>query len=163
VIGLAGLLVIGALVGSIIAVVAVKAADYVGVGDKAGTTGPEPVLPSTGSITQHPSTKPPTTSSPSTSRRPPRQHLIHLTASPPTAGTYERVNLTGSYSGHDGATLQVQRSVGDGAWSDFPTTTHVSGGRFATYIETGMVGVNHFRMLDKATGKMSNVATVTIG
>jgi hypothetical protein len=164
-IGLGVLLVVGALVGSIVAVVAVKAADYVGVGDKAGTTSPAPVLPTTGSITQSPtSPQGPTRSSPpSSSKPPPPHHGITLHVSPKQAGSYDKVTLTGTYPGHDGATLQVQRSVGNGAWSDFPTTTHVTGGTFDTYIQTGMVGLNRLRMVDTANGAMSNVATVTIG
>jgi hypothetical protein len=167
-VGLGVLLAIGVLIGAVVAVVAVKAADYAGLGDSStGRSTPEPILPSTaGAVTDSPPTKTPHSSPPSSSRsqKPPsQQHAIRLAASPPSAGSYERVNLTGTYPGHDGATLQVQRSLGSGAWSDFPTTAHVSGGRFATYIQTGMTGVNHFRMLDQATGKTSNVATVTIG
>jgi hypothetical protein len=163
-VGIGVLLAIGVLIGAIVAVVAVKAADYAGLGDPStGRSSPEPILPSTGQVTASPPTKTPH-SSPPTSKRPRKpQPAIRLTASPPSAGSYEKVNLTGTYPGHDGATLQVQRSLGNGPWSDFPTTTHVSGGSFATYIQTGMVGVNHFRMLDQATGKTSNVATVTIG
>ena len=163
VIAITVIVVVGALVGSIVAVVAVKAADYLGVGDKAGSSSPGPVLPTTGAITRSPTNTAPSSSAPATSKPPPQQHVITLTASPRQAASYQRVNLTGSYPGHDGAVLQVQRRVGNGAWSDFPTSTHVSGGRFATYIQTGMAGVNRFRVVDKATGKASNVASVTIG
>jgi hypothetical protein len=163
-VGFGVLIAIGVLIGAIVAVVAVKAADYAGLGDPStGRSSPEPILPSTGQVTETPPTKTPHSHPPTSSAPPQHQHAIRLTASPPSVGTYQKVNLTGTYPGHDGTTLQVQRSLGNGPWSDFPTTTHVSGGRFATYIETGMVGVNHFRMLDKSTGKTSNVATVTIG
>ncbi len=78
--------------------------------------------------------------------------------------SFERINLTGTYAGHDGSTLQVQRSLGTGPWADFPATpTTVSSGTFATYIQTSMLGANHIRMVDTVTGAMSNVVTVTIG
>ena len=57
----------------------------------------------------------------------------------------------------------MQRSVGNEPWSDFPVDTTVSNGGYATYIQTSMLGDNHIRMLDKATGKTSNVVTVKIG
>jgi len=51
----------------------------------------------------------------------------------------------------------------NGAWSDFPVTASVSGGRFSTFIQTGMVGLNRFRMLDTDTGETSNEVKVQIG
>lgn len=168
VIGLSALLAIGVLIGGIFAVIAVKAADYAGIGEDRGTSSPAPILPTTGDRT---STAPPTTTAtePTTPPKPTKptkrkpQHPITLTASPPSVGSFERVNLSGRYPGHDGARLQVQRSLGSGPWADFPIDTSVSDGGYATYIQTSMLGVNHFRMLDKTTGAMSNVATVTIG
>jgi hypothetical protein len=148
----------GAVLGGILAVVAVKTADYVGLGHRGEST-PVSILPTTGDVTQPPPPPPSTTSTTPN----PRRHRITLVISPTTAASYQRVNLTGSYPGHDGAVLQIQRRLGSGPWSDFPATTHVNGDRFATYIQTGMAGVNHFRMLDETTGAASNVATVTIG
>lgn len=166
-IGLAVLLTIGVLIGGIVAVIAVKAADYAGLGNNGGSSSPQPLLPTTGDATKTTGSTgtPPTTSNPppppKTTKKPPRSFVLN--ASPRSAGSYAKVNLTGQYNGAEGSTLQVQRSVGTGPWSDFPTTTTVHGGTFATYIETGMTGVNHFRMLDKATGEMSNAVAVTIG
>ncbi len=165
VIGLSVLVAIGIMIGGIVAVGALTAADFAGVGSTSSSTHstPEPILPTTGSgASQAP---PPSTASttPASSTPPPAEKAITLSASPKTAGSYQQVNLTGRYPGNDGATLQVQRSVGSGPWADFPTDTRVSAGKFATYIKTGRVGANHFRMLDKATGKTSNVVTVTIG
>lgn len=161
-VGLGVLLAIGVLIGAIVAVVGLKMADYAGIGgSSSGSSTPEQILPTTGDASeQPPTTTGPPTPPPST---PPAQHAITLTASPTHAGSYEKVNLTGTYAGHNGATLQVQRAIGNGPWSDFPTTTHVSDGTFATYIKTGMTGTNRFRMLDTSTGKASNPATVTIG
>jgi hypothetical protein len=164
-VGLSVLLVIGLLIGGILAIIAVKAADYVGLGDGAGlsTSNTGPIMPTTGDPTH--TVSPPTPTPPSTTHHThkPRSGLT-LTASPTHVSSFDRINLTGHYPGHDGAALQVQRSLGDGPWEDFPVNpTTVSEGTYATYIQTSMVGKNHIRMVDTATGKMSNVVTVTIG
>lgn len=161
-VGLSVLLVIGVIVGVIVAGIAVKAADYLGVGHRHGGSTPGQVLPSTGDATKEEPTKTP----PSSSSKPPPRHpvtAITLTENPPTVAAGEKINLSGQYPGGDGATLQIQRAVGSGAWADFPVTTHVTGGSFATYIITSYTGVNHIRVVDKATGKMSNVVDVTVG
>ncbi len=108
----------------------------------------------------------PTTAEPPTTRptRPPGDSpltAIQLSASPQSAGTYDRVNLSGSYPSAEGTTLQVQRYE-FGAWVDFPTSATVSGGTFSTYIQTGRSGLNRFRVLDTSTGRASNVVTVSI-
>jgi hypothetical protein len=168
-VGLSVLLAIGLLIGAILAFIAVQAADYVGIGDGAGTStsSPEPILPTTGDATH--TVSPPPTSTPTptpttthTTRKP--QPAFTLAVSPKTVGSFDRINLTGTYPGHDGARLQVQRSLGSGPWADFPVSpTTVSNGTYATYIQTSMLGQNHIRMVDTTTGKMSNVVTVTIG
>lgn len=160
-VGLSVLLVIGVLVGVIVAGIAVKAADYLGVGSGHSGSTPESVLPSTGDATKVEPTKTPPPSSPPPSTTP--VTAITLTETPATVAAGEHINLSGQYPGGDGATLQIQRSIGSGAWADFPVTTNVSGGAFATYIITSYTGVNHIRVVDKATGKMSNVVTVTVG
>lgn len=165
-VGLSVLLVIGLLIGGIFAFIAVRAADYVGIGDGIGTStsSPEPILPTTGDATH--TVEPPTTTPPSTTihtTHKPRSALS-LEASPDHVASFQRINLTGTYAGHDGSRLQVQRSLGDGPWADFPVTpTSVSNGTYATYIQTSMTGENHIRMVDTVTGVMSNVVTVTIG
>jgi hypothetical protein len=158
-VGLSVLLVIAALVGVIVAGIAVKAADYLGVGHGHGGSTPAHVLPSTGNATKQEPTKHPQTSTPPTHHQ---THTISLTETPATVGASAKINLSGQYPGGDGATLQIQRSIGTGPWADFPVTTHVTGGSFATYIETSYTGVNHIRVLDKATGKTSNVVTVVV-
>lgn len=160
-VGLGALLAIAVLVGGILGVIALRAADYVGIGDTSSTSRPGPIFPTTDDPSSIATTTPPSTQPPTS--KPPPQHLIDLAASPKSVGSFERINLTGSYPSGDGASLQVQRSVGAGAWSDFPTHTTVRNGAFATYVQTAMTGLNHFRMLDAATGKTSNTVTVTIG
>lgn len=167
-VGVGLLVIVGLLVGGLIAVVALKAADVAGVGEKgAESTDPPPGLfPNgpNGSSTPPPTSPRPTTppTSQPTTRRPP-QPAIELVASPLQAATYERVNLTGSYRGAPtGASLQVQRAEAGGAWADFPTSASVSDSTFATYIETGRLGPNRFRVVDASTGKMSNVVVVLI-
>lgn len=167
------LLVVGLLVGGVVAVVALKAADVAGVGQpRVQGTEPPPGLgtstpPATESPTDSPTTSAPTTSAPTTSAttrtpRPRPQPAIRLLASPQQTQAYERVNLTGVYRGAaDGTSLQVQRAEGS-VWADFPTSATVSAGTFATYIETGVSGLNRFRMLDTTTGRASNVVKVRI-
>jgi hypothetical protein len=51
----------------------------------------------------------------------------------------------------------------EGTWVDFPVTTNVSGGRFATYVTTSRTGQNRFRVLDPDSGRVSAAARVTVG
>ena len=74
----------------------------------------------------------------------------------------QQIDLTGAYPGGEGAILQVQRFE-NGAWSDFPVTMSVSGGTFATFVQTAQVGPNKFRVVDTDSGVMSNEVRVTIG
>ena len=166
-VGLSMLLVIAVLLGGILAVIAVKAADYVGLGNGAGlsTSSPGPILPTTGDATHTPA---PSTNTPPSTTTTPKPHKtrsgLTLTASPKSVASFGRINLTGSYPGHDGAAVQVQRALKNGPWQDFPVSpTTVSGGSYATYVQTSMVGINHFRMVDVVTGKASNIVTVRIG
>ncbi|MEJ7707961.1 MAG: hypothetical protein WKF82_12255 [Nocardioidaceae bacterium] len=90
------------------------------------------------------------------------RHGIAVTATPKAVAAYERVNLTGSYLKGANTSLRVQR-LEDGNWVDFPASATAATGSFATYIQTGQVGVNQFRLRDPATGRTSNVVKVTIG
>jgi hypothetical protein len=168
-VGLSVLLVIALLVGGILAVIAVKTADYVGLGGGSDlpTSSPAPILPTTGGATHTvgPSTRTPPSTTPSTHHtRKPSASALTLTASPKRVPSFGRINLTGSYPGHDGAAVQVQRALGNGPWEDFPVhPVSVSAGRYATYVQTSMVGTNHFRVVDVVTGTASNIVTVTIG
>lgn len=182
-VGIGVILAAALLVGGVVSLVALKAADVAGIDEantgNGGNQGPplglgtnsRPPDPTSEPTTSAPSSATPqTTSAPTTpteptkptkTRKPKPPKVITLDASPQSAGTYERVNLTGTYRRGEGATLQVQRMEG-GAWADFPTDAYVSGGTFSTYIETGQGGPNRFRVVDTATGKASNVVTVQI-
>ncbi len=209
------LLVVGLLVGGIIGLVALKAADVAGVG---GTptpdTGPPPGLgpiptspettaptkPTTTQKTRTPPTTtqttrtPPPTTQPvptfptfptppttqpvptfpttqttepaptttTTTRTPqPLPQVIQLVATPLQATSFERVSLSGTYPAPAGTILQVERNRGAG-WAEFPTTATVDAGTFSTYVATGILGANQFRVVDTSTGKLSNIVIVMI-
>jgi hypothetical protein len=81
--------------------------------------------------------------------------------SPQSVGPGQRLDFSGSYS-RDGASLQIQRQFGS-TWTDFPVSATVVGGTFRTWITTSQTGTAQFRMIDRATGTLSNPVTVTIG
>ena len=87
---------------------------------------------------------------------------ISLSATQQSVSPMQQIDLTGTYPGGEGAVLQVQRFEG-GAWSDFPVTAPVSGGTFGTYVQTGNVGPNRFRVIDTDSEAISNEVTVTVG
>lgn len=87
--------------------------------------------------------------------------VISLSASPLEVSRMERIYLTGTFPGGEGASLQVQR-MEDG-WTDFPVSASVSGGTFSTYVMTGRSGENRFRVVDPASGKKSNPVKVRVG
>jgi hypothetical protein len=159
-------LVLAVGVGVIVAVVSVTLLKSSGILPQANPSNdhsqviPQSTSPATRTNTQPPTTQP-TPTGPSTTSAPHAHRSIQLTASPTAAGTYERINLLGSYHGTGSPTLQVQRFEG-GRWVDFPTTASVSGGQFSTYIETGHTGVNRLRLVDPSTGESSNVVEVSI-
>ena len=73
----------------------------------------------------------------------------------------DNIDLTGVYPAGEGAILRVQRFE-NGSWQDFPVTVSVSDQTFTTYVQTGQVGRNRFRVVDTDTGKVSNEVAVTI-
>ena len=79
-----------------------------------------------------------------------------------TPSTFNLPRPTGTYQAGEGAILQVQR-LENGTWSDFPVTMSVSGGTFATYVQTAQVGPNQFRVVDTDSQVVSNEVTVTVG
>jgi hypothetical protein len=87
---------------------------------------------------------------------------ISLSTPQQSVSPMQRIELTGTYQGGEGAILQVQR-MENGAWSDFPVTMSVSGGTFATYVETARTGPNEFRVVDTDSDVVSNEITVTVG
>lgn len=168
-VGLGVLVIAALLVGGVVGVIAIKAADVAGIGETpSSNSGGRLTFPTFKKTSQPSSTEPttpqaPTGSTPPTTSAKPPKTGIELTASPTQAGTYQRVDLSGTYSGASpGTSLQVQRREGS-AWVDFPTSATVNGGQFGTYIETGHPGPNRFRVFDAATSMASNVVTVQIG
>lgn len=87
---------------------------------------------------------------------------ISLQAGQTAVGNFDRIDLSGVYPGGEGAILQVQRFE-NGAWADFDATIPVSNETFTTYVQSAMVGVNRFRVIDNASGDASNPVTVTVG
>ena len=86
---------------------------------------------------------------------------ISLSAGQTQVAPMGQIDLTGVYPGGEGAILQVQRREGS-QWDDFPVTVSVSNETFSTYVQTGQVGANRFRVVDTDTGEASNVVKVTI-
>ncbi|MBC2931805.1 hypothetical protein [Nocardioides sp. zg-1228] len=87
---------------------------------------------------------------------------ISLTADQQSVSPMQQIDLTGTYPAGEGAILQVQR-MENGTWSDFPVTMSVSGGTFATYVQTSRTGPNKFRVVDTDSEVVSNEVTVTVG
>lgn len=165
-VGFAVLVIVALLVGGIVGIIAIKAADVAGIGSTPSSDSGKvtfPTVTSTKKSTNSPTTPAgPTGSTPPTQTSQPPDSGITLIASPAQAGTYQRVNLTGTYPGAaQGTSVQVQRREG-AAWADFPTSATVSGGRFATYIETGHPGPNRFRVFDAGASMASNIVVVQI-
>jgi hypothetical protein len=73
-----------------------------------------------------------------------------------------QIDLTGTYPGGEGAILQVQRFE-NGSWQDFPASpVSVSDQTFSTYVQTGVPGLQRFRVVDTRTNKPSNEVRVTV-
>ena len=87
---------------------------------------------------------------------------ISLSATQQSVSPMQQIDLTGTYEGGEGSILQVQRFE-NGSWSDFPVTMSVSGGTFATYVQTSRTGPNKFRVADTDSDAVSNEITVTVG
>lgn len=88
--------------------------------------------------------------------------VISLSASQLSVGPMERIDLTGTFPGGEGAVLQVQRLEG-GTWEDFPVTVSVSNSTFATYVQSGDAGTNQFRVKDTDSPRTSNPVKVKVG
>jgi hypothetical protein len=170
-VGLGVLVIVALLIGGVVGVIAIKAADVAGIDGSTSTKKDDervtfPTFTPTSSDETSSSSTPsgPTGSTPPTTSAQPPQSGIKLTASPSQAGTYQRVNLTGTYAGAaPGTSLQVQRRQGT-TWTNFSTVTaSVNAGQFSTWIETGQPGPNRFRMFDAGAGKASNIVVVQIG
>lgn len=86
---------------------------------------------------------------------------ITLSAGQTEVGPMQNIDLTGVYPDGEGAILQVERQA-DGSWVEFPVTASVGGETFSTYVQTGQLGQNKFRVKDTDSGQVSNVVTVTV-
>jgi hypothetical protein len=172
-IGLTALAAVALVIGGVVSVVALGAAKVTGIDDPrpARTTRPSLFIPS-GEPTTTPQafpdpagsadSAPPPRPSPTATAMPRRPaSAIRLKASPRRVSANERINLTGEYRRGEGRRLQVQRF--EGGWVDFPVSASVSDGSFRTYIFSGRVGPNRFRMIDERSGRASNEVRVVIG
>jgi hypothetical protein len=169
--GLVALLGVSVLIGGVLSVVALGAADLAGVTEDTDgaeesvgpslympTPTPSPAItPAPGATSAAPAPRPSATPRES---RPPRP-AITLSAHPKRVSAGQRINLTGRYRARDGRVVQVQRH--EGRWVDFPTSATVRGGRFSTYVITSRTGDNRFRVRDESTGRASNPVTVSVG
>ena len=163
-VALVGVAVVIGLLGGLAVMVGVKAA---GIGDSSSAGSddsaaatfnlPKPTDTGSAEATQQPEEP---TDSQTTSEAP--AEGISLTATQQSVSPMQQIDLTGTYQAGEGAILQVQRFE-DGAWSDFPVTMSVSGGTFATYVQTSRVGPNKFRAVDTDSDVVSNEVTVTVG
>jgi hypothetical protein len=172
-IGLVVLVAVGALIGGIVAFVSIKAADIAGIDDTKSTSETQggPIRrasdPPTTDSTTAPESSAPTTSTPSTTGEGPekpgrKDKGIDLRANPSSVSTYERINLTGTFKAPSGTVLQVQRKE-SGSWNAFAdVTATVSGGQFATYVETGQSGMNLFRVVALDRDEASNPVRVQV-
>lgn len=162
IVGIVGLLVAGGLLGLFVGLLgstvvrvlpeASPTATRAGQGGGDGTSSPTQTTPTS-----------PATSTETKSTRRPRQPRPTLTASPLAAGTYDRINLTGRFPGLPaGAALQVERRQA-GSWVVFPVSlTAQPDGSFATYVQTGQVGANVFRVTALGSGRSTPPVTVQI-
>lgn len=172
--GLAALIGVGVVVGLILGLGALAGARVVGVGDEssAASTGgeasmylpkPEKTKGAAGpEITLRPGEEEPPASEPEeteTTKAPAK--AISLSASQTEVSPMQQIDLTGTYPGGEGAILQVQRFE-NGAWEEFPVSVSVSDQTFSTYVQTGVPGLQRFRVVDTASGKPSNEVRVTV-
>lgn len=102
----------------------------------------------------------PEESKPTESEEP--EENITLSAAQTSVSPMQQIDLTGTYSGGDGAILQVQR-LENGSWNDFPVTMSVSSQKFSTYVMTSRTGENTFRVIDTDSERTSNEITVQVG
>jgi len=170
--GLVALVGVAVVVGLVLGGGALAATQVLGLGEDGGTaesTSAESLYLPTPSktpdskdpaFTLAPGDEPTREASPTESESPDDE--IVLTLGQPEVGPMQNVDLAGVYPGGEGAILQVERLAGDD-WVEFPVTASVSGESFTTYVQTGQLGENKFRMRDTDSGKVSNVVTVTIG
>lgn len=179
--GLVALLAVSVAVGLVLAGVALVATQVLGIGDDSsssagasrhesaiiprpshtGGSGPQVTLDTEETSLESEDAGPGATESSTEATE--REKAITLQAGQTAVGNFDRIDLSGVYPGGEGAILQVQRKLG-GTWQDFLSVdAAVSGGQFETYVQTGQLGVQKFRMRDTTSGITSNVVSVTVG
>lgn len=176
--GVIALVGVGLVVGLILAVVVLVGTKVLGLGDggSAGSASGEHSMylpkpqktptPTDAQITLEPGTTPTESDAsspsddPSKSKSPDKE--ISLSSSVTSVGPMEQFTLTGVYPGGEGAILQVQRFQG-GEWTDFQATGSVSDETFAIPVQTGVPGMNRFRVVDTDSGLQSAEVRITIG
>lgn len=89
------------------------------------------------------------------------QPEISLQITTTSAGPMERIDVSGIYTGGDGAIISIQRFT-DGTWNDIAANAAVSGELFSTYIALGRPGENRIRAYDPSADLASNEVVVTI-
>ena len=176
--GLLALVGVAVVVGVFAGMIALAGAKVAGLGESAGPTGgsqeqaslflprPERTRADDGPlITLAPGRQSPKNErqqAPEESAEAKPKKEISLQATQSSVGPMQDIDLTGVYTGGEGAILQVQRFEG-GAWVDFPASPiSVGDETFATYVQTGQPGVQRFRVVDTDSDKASNEVKVTI-
>lgn len=171
--GLAALVGVALAVGLVLGVVAIGATQVLGLGGDSGTQRstseqslylPQPkktAAPSGPLITLDPQGEQTPNASGKKQRPPKAPRPISLSAGQTSVSAMGQIDLTGTFTGGEGAVLQVQRFTG--GWQDFPVTASVSDSTFSTYVQSSQSGVNRFRVIDTDSGKVSNEVRVTIG
>lgn len=84
-----------------------------------------------------------------------------LTISPDSVASGQTFTVSGTYSGRDGVSLQLQR-LEDGIWADYPNDVEVAMGQYSTTASSTMTGTNSFRVFDQSTNRASNVVSVLV-
>ena len=174
-VGVGALVVVALVIGGVISVVALGAANVAGLDESRGrprrrsraSTSPPASRPRgrRTTRTRRAGTTRPRARTPARRRsRPAEEAPADQPAGfPDRVGANERINLTGTFQrGREGAQLRVQR-LESGTWSDFPVTATVSGGQFSTYVTTSRSGPQRFRVTDLGSGRSSNPVRVTVG
>jgi hypothetical protein len=172
--GLLALVAVAVAVGLVASVAVVAGAHVLGLGGGhaaavAGEGGatmvvpkPQKTQPASGpSITlgSSPTSSAPSSPPPSIKKQSSR---ISLQAGQTSVAPMGRIDLTGTYPGGEGAVLNVQK-FSNGSWQDFYSiSATVTNGTFSTYIQTGTLGMNRFRVIDSDTHLASNQVKVQI-
>jgi hypothetical protein len=101
---------------------------------------------------------------PSGTRSQPSKPAIALRSASATVRRNAIVRLTGRYSSHPLGTQTLHVQVRQHrTWITFPLPAVCDdSGRFKAYVELGHRGVNRLRVIDRSTGDVSNVASVTV-